>query len=413
MSSKSFYILLVFVCSACGLKADDGTEQLLADNEAIITPLTHGDIQDIVPSQGEVSPINSILVGSEISGIISAVHVDFNQPVNAGDLLAEINPEPFIARIEKIESQLISIQSDLEYIQAEILNLKRKLHRRSASEELGFSPEEIDDLKLSLASMENQKNKAESRHDELRTDKEAAEKNLQRTKIISPIDGFVLDKKIEEGQTINAGFQTPVLFNIAQSLDRVLISAEISEIDINRIREGVDVSFSTYADPEKIMTGEVLRRKLVPKPGGKLVYYTIDIVADNPEKKMYPGMSVSVNFINIDKRKVLRAPISALYFVPKPAAFNADTIPDNVREKVLSTIDENNKWAVFGALNGGEIAYLYNQNRRRIFILSDGNIISHGVQIGAQNENFVEIVKPEIDPGANVLSRSNKQSGSL
>jgi HlyD family secretion protein len=268
------------------------------------SPVEARDISRIVSSSGAIAPLITVEVGSQLSGQVLELHADFNDQVSSGDLLARIDPQTFQTRVEEAQAtlQVASAQVSVAEANLERARVDREISQRNfdRAQELvqrgTYSAAQYDAAESELAAanaalLVAQANLRNSRASEQqrRASLESAEVDLERTFIRSPIEGVVIDRQIDEGQTVAASFNAPVLFLIAQDLSRIQIEAEIDEADIGQIDEGQTVTFDVDAYPDREFAGEVTQVRLAATNEGNVVTYTVVIQADNPGQRLLPA----------------------------------------------------------------------------------------------------------------------------
>ncbi|WP_375548971.1 efflux RND transporter periplasmic adaptor subunit [Oceanicaulis alexandrii] len=299
------------------------------------SPVEARDISRIVSSSGAIAPLITVEVGSQLSGQVLELHADFNDQVTAGDLLARIDPQTFQTRVEEAQAtlQVASAQVSVADANLERARVDREISQRNfdRAQELvqrgTYSAAQYDAAESGLAAanaalLVAQANLRNSRASEQqrRASLESAEVDLERTFIRSPIEGVVIDRQIDEGQTVAASFNAPVLFLIAQDLSRIQIEAEIDEADIGQIDEGQTVTFDVDAYPDREFAGEVTQVRLAATNEGNVVTYTVVIQADNPGQRLLPGMTANVSIVTGQVEDAMSVPNAALRFAPRGAA---------------------------------------------------------------------------------------------
>ena len=293
------------------------------------------DLSRIVVSSGKIAPLVTVEVGSQLSGQIRELLVDFNDPVEAGALLARLDPQTLETRVneaaaslEVARAQVQVAQANVSRAEAELNAASRAFERAQSLRERGtFSEAQYDQaetafesaragLAVAQANLRNSSATLVQREASL----QSARVDLERTFIRSPIDGVVIDRQIDEGQTVAASFNAPVLFLIAQDLGRVQIEAQVGEADIGQIDEGQPVTFEVDAHPGVTFDGEVTQVRLAAQEAQNVVTYTVVIEADNSGQRLLPGMTANVSIVTGSAEGALAAPNSALRFSPRGAA---------------------------------------------------------------------------------------------
>ncbi len=293
-----------------------------------------GAINQSVATSGSVRPLVTVQVGSQLSGQVAELYVDFNSEVKKDQLVARIDPQTFATRVAAARADravalasLNARKADLRRVVALLEQAKNDFERfNGLDEDAGLSAQELDGFRAQYqaaianrdsakAQVENAKALVIQREASL----EQAEVDLTRTEIRSPIDGVVILRSVDVGQTVAASLSAPVLFEIAQDLSRIQIEADVNEADIGAINAGNDVSFTVDAFPGQTFTGRVETVRLAPTELQNVVTYTVIIHADNPGRILYPGMTATVEIITGQREDSLRIPNAAARFQPDNA----------------------------------------------------------------------------------------------
>lgn len=299
-----------------------------------------GDLESVVVSTGTLAALNTVVVGSQLSGQVAELHADFNDTVAAGQIIARIDPRTFEARVRQnradvtvSKANITSRKADLSRTTATLRQAERELKRRRSLEQKGhISASELDrDLTLveTSAALVVVARSAIANAEAVLEQRMAAlaqsELDLERTYIRSPVSGTVINRQIEIGQTVAASFSAPELFQIGQDLHRMKVEASIDEADIGRIREGMSCRFTVDAYPERRFVGRIQQIRKAPDLVQNVVTYKVIITADNNDLALLPGMTANVEIVLGSKSGVLRVANAALRFVPKGAR---DKIPN-------------------------------------------------------------------------------------
>lgn len=266
-----------------------------------------GDISSYVSATGTINPINAVEIGNQISGTVESVYVDFNSRVKKGDPLARIDPAPFRAKLTQTEADLKKAQLDYE-LAKRIMDADEELYKKRL-----IPKQEYDDSKAKFSS-------AAATLESARAEFDTAKSNLDSTTIRSPIDGVVISKDINVGQTIALGHQSPAPFLIAEDLANMQLDAYVSEADIGKIKEGQEGSFTVDAYPNETFKGRVSQIRNSPITTQNVVTYDVVLSVDNHELKLKPGMTADVKILVAHREDVLRVPRAALRFIPPPSA---------------------------------------------------------------------------------------------
>lgn len=261
------------------------------------------DIHNSVTATGTVEPVTLVEVGTQVSGIIDRLYADYNDHVKAGQLIAEMDKVTLESELEQAEAQLASSKTEYEYREKEYMRT-RKLYEKDL-----VSDAEYDEA---LYMYETAKNAYELNEASI----VGVRRNLGYATITSPIDGVVISRAVEEGQTVAAGFETPTLFTIANDLRDMEVVADVDEADIGCVAEGQRVEFTVDAYPDDIFTGRVRQVRLEATTESSVVTYEVVISAANPELKLKPGLTANVTIYTLDRQNVCAVPSKALRFVP-------------------------------------------------------------------------------------------------
>jgi HlyD family secretion protein len=280
--------------------------------------ITRGVIQSTCTATGTVNPLTTVLVGTQVSGRIKELYADYNSPVKKGQLIAEIDPATFEAQLEQARANLLSAKASQEKAEATLLDATRDLNRRKQlfkNSIIGKS--ELDTAQTNYEVAKSQVSVAKAQVVQAEAAFEFAETNLRYTKIFSPVDGVVISRNVDMGQTVAASFQTPTLFTIAQDLRKMQINTNVDEADIGKIEVGQVAEFTVDAYPEITFKGKIVQIRNAPIVVQNVVTYDVVITADNPELKLKPGMTANVSIIVSTRKDVLRIPNAALRFKPE------------------------------------------------------------------------------------------------
>ena len=269
-----------------------------AKQEFITMNISRGDLRQVVTATGEIMPVNTVNVGSQVSGTIDNLYVDFNSKVKKGDVLLTIEPSVLQATVDESKASLDSAVSQLNFAKSEY-NRNKMLYGE------GFiSRAEMEQSQTQYEQAQQSVKRAQSTYDRAVT-------NLGYATIVSPVDGTVISRKVDVGQTVAASFQTPDLFEIAEDLTKMQIETAVSEADIGVIKDGQAVTFTVDAYPTETFDGVVRQIRLSPTTTSNVVVYTVVIDVDNTDLRLMPGMTAFVTVIISEKENVWRAANSA------------------------------------------------------------------------------------------------------
>ncbi len=320
-------LLLLAVAGAAYWRAHKSHGAAGAYRTAVVD---RGEIRVAISATGTLSAISTVQVGSQISGQVTAVLADFNDHVSKGEVLARIDPSTYQAQIAQGAAAVNSARASLTGAQATLHNAQLDYTRKAslAQQEL-VARSDADLARAARDQAGAQVNAAQAQIAQQQATAQTAQLNLQRTVIRSPVDGVVLTRTIEPGQTVAASLQAPVLFTIAEDLSKMEIVLAIDEADIGQVKPGQAVSFSVDAFPDKQYRGQVQQVRLSATNTNNVITYPVVVAVDNSDKTLLPGMTANAEIEVSRKSGVLRIPNSALRFKPaeEPTASATDTPP--------------------------------------------------------------------------------------
>jgi HlyD family secretion protein len=301
---KSVFIIAGFVVAAAMTTIIIiKSRSVLQHTEYKTTSVHRGSIEVVISSTGSLNPVSTIQVGTQVSGTIVKVNADFNDVVTKGQIVAEIDKEPLLNKLNQVKALYLRNEALFKQAQTKY-NRMVPLHEKQLVSDDEFTDVETD-FYAQKAALEG-----------ARVDVETARNNLTYAIIKSPVNGTVISRSVEVGQTVAANFSAPTLFIIAEDLQKMQILADVDESDIGRIKVDQDVSFSVSAYPERKFTGKVSQIRLQPQSSQSVVTYTVVIKASNVDGVLLPGMTASVDFITEKADSVLLVPSAALRFKP-------------------------------------------------------------------------------------------------
>lgn len=323
MKKRTIYIasaMAVLAVGFFGLRSFKSTNETFAFETARIEK---GTISSTVTATGKLEAITTVELGTQVSGVIDKIFVDFNSEVKKGQLLAKIDETPLLAQLEQSKANVDQAEAEVKYQQANFDRYKvlaeKKLIAQSDYDLVVYN------LNKAIAS----RNNARSVYDKNKI-------NLAYASIYSPIDGIILDRAVDEGQTVAASFNTPTLFTIANDLTQMRVEANVDEADIGQVSLNQRVEFTVDAYPDMKFQGAVTEIRMQPVTTSNVVTYTVIIQAPNPDKKLMPGMTASTTIYVNEKSDILVVPGKALRFSPDEQAFASylKTLPADTAKKM-------------------------------------------------------------------------------
>lgn len=352
-----------------------------------------GVVERSVTASGAVKALVTVDVGSQVSGPITEMKADFNSAVKQGDLLAVIDRAPFEAKVQAASANLAIAKAEvarreaaMAKIQKHLGLLDRNVGRYSAlASAAGVSRQQLDQAQTESGATRHELGAAQADLESARAtvalrqaERDQAEINLARTLIKSPINGVVIDRRMQRGQTVTADFQTPVLFQIAQDLSQIQILAQVDEADIGAVHVSDKVTFSVETFPDETFSGVVEQIRLAATKTSGVVTYTVVVRAQNPDMRLFPDMTATVRIVTARRENVLSTPNEALRFRPAPAVANA-AAP--------------------------------REGQTRLWVLDSGNSMKpRSVRLGVKGDAATEILDGDLQPGDAVILRARGAS---
>ena len=323
------------------------------------------NISTSITATGTIEPVTKVEVGTQVSGIIDKIYVDYNSVVKKGQVIAELDKTNLVSELNSAQSNLANAQSNLTYQKANYSRYKN-LYEKGL-----IAANDFENARLSYEQAQQQVKIQQQSVEKART-------NLGYATITSPIDGVILSKEVEEGQTVASAMTTPTLFNIAQDLTDMRVIADIDEADIGGVVEGQRVTFTVDAFPDDVFNGSVTQVRQEATTESNVVTYEVVISAPNDDLKLKPGLTANVTIYTLEKNNVLTVPAKALRFTPNDAIMTDGESIEDVKAK-------NKVWT------------------------HEGNVFkAHAVEIGTTNGTLTEIVSG-IKEGTEVLTDFNIQ----
>lgn len=335
------------------------------------------DIVNSVTATGTIEPVTSVDVGTQVSGVISKLYVDYNSVVKAGEVIAELDRTNLMSELSSAQASLKSAQSELDY-------QKTNYERYKALYDKGLiSANDFEQARLSYV-------QAQQKTQQQKESVKKAQTNLGYATITSPIDGVVLSKEVEEGQTVASSFSTPTLFKIARDLTDMRVIADVDEADIGDVKEGQRVTFTVDAFPDDTFEGQVTQVRQEAATESNVVTYEVVISAPNDDLKLKPGLTANVVILTMEAKDVLAVPSKALRFTPREAMLNSDeTITDtDAKEKVWVKEGSNLKAvAVETGMTNGTLTQIIKGLKPGTHVLTEVNAMQVEAEGEQQNSN--------------------------
>lgn len=362
---KTIIILVVLAALIVGVaKLLKPSDKLSVRNFEFVK-VERGDVTEEVTATGTLQPINTVSVGTQVSGIIEKVYADYNDEVKQGQLLAELDKFLLNESLTDAKAAL-----DLAQSKRKVAQMNYKRYKDLYAQKL-IAKAEMEDSEIELATADANLESAQANYNK-------AQRNMDYTKITSPVDGTIISKEVEQGQTVAASFSTPTLFQIAEDLRLMQIEASVSEADIGKIKYGMKASFTVDAYPTETFFGNVKQIRLSPTTEQNVVMYTVIIEVPNNDKKLLPGMTAFVTVTTDEKKDVVRIQNTTIQFKPNAV----------LRQKMDGVRPTN--------LKGNEaVVYTFDEKT--------GLIKPHVIELGLTDVVYAEVVNG-IDEGTSVIA---------
>jgi len=340
--------------------------------------IDRGDIKKFVVATGTINPVRTVIIGSQVSGLITELYADFNSQVKKGQVVAQIDPVPFEHKVKREEANLATAVATLNKEKVTYRNNKKKYERAKKlfAKEI-ISVDEFDDAKTNFETSSADVKLAEAKVRQAKAALEIARTDLEHTVIVSPLNGIVISREVDVGQTVAASFQTPTLFTIAKDLTDMQINTNVNEADIGMVGVGQYAKFTVDAFPDDVFEGTVSKIHLSSVIFQNVVTYDTIIRVDNPSLKLKPGMTANTSILVAEAKDTLRVPNSALRYIP-------------------SKISKKGK----PAHNGKEPA---DKDVSYIWLLENGELKKVPVKLGITDYDNTEIIEGDVEEGQEVV----------
>jgi HlyD family secretion protein len=345
--------------------------------------VSRGDIVSAIAATGTVEAVTTVEVGSQVTGTIQSLNADFNSIVRKGQVLARLDPSIVQSTVEQARANLERAEADLERLNVARLDAERKLARAQDLSARQLIPRtEAEDAAIASQSAAAQVRSAEASVIQARASLRQAEVNLEKTVITSPIDGIVVARSVDVGQTVSASVSAPTLYVIAADMRSMQLKANVDEADVGRIAAGQSVTFTVDAYPNDTFRGVVEQLRLNPEIASNVVTYTAIVSAPNPELKLKPGMTANLTIEVARRSDVLRVPVAALRFRP-----TAD---------IMRALDGS---------NGSALGAAQFPAGRTVWQMVEGTLKPIAVSPGATDGALTEIGEGQVEEGAPIVTR--------
>jgi HlyD family secretion protein len=357
------------------------------DPEYVTAPVERGSIVAAVKATGAVNPVTSVQVGTYVSGPILEIYADFNSKVAKGERIAKIDPRTFSMKVDMAAANLADAEARVARAQADLdLKHAQLIRQQSLAQSRVASLNDLDVARSAAEQAEADLKLARATVAQAAAALSEARINLGYTEIVSPVDGIVVSRNVDVGQTVAASFQTPTLFVIAEDLTKMQVNAQVSEADIGMVREGQIATFTVDAYPGRAFPASVKQVRNSPLTVQSVVTYDVVLNVDNREGLLKPGMTASVDIVTARAEDVLKVPTAALRFKPPTPDDEADDASGTARAYPSG---------------GGEAT----KPRPTVYRLVHGEPVAAAVTTGLADETTTEVKSADLEPGERVILR--------
>jgi HlyD family secretion protein len=373
----------------------------------VTAPAERGDLRETVTATGTLSPLDSVEVGAEVTGRVTRVLVDINDVVKKDQLLVELDTEQLAARVDESQAQLRSAQASQVSSGATVKEAEAKAVRAREMHQRGLiSDQDLESAEATLARAKASVSTSAAQTTVAMASLQSAKTSLGKATIRAPIDGIVLARTVEVGQTVTAGFQTPVLFTLARGLEKMQLEIDVDEADVGRVGEGQAATFVVDAYPKRVFRSTLIRLGNLPKAGTTVVTYQATLTVENPERLLKPGMTATATIVTSEERDVLSVPNAALRFEPPAAPGSAKPAPGlpipglgagpNMRGMGMGRSPRPQG----SAQSGGSFE---RARRQHVYLLKNGALARIAVEVGATDGRRTAVKGDGIGPGTPVV----------
>jgi HlyD family secretion protein len=380
----------------------------------ITTPAQRGNITQVVSSTGTLQAVITVQVGSQVSGTIDKLYADFNTKVKAGQIVAQLNQDKFKAAVDQAKANLLAAQSNLAKAKVTVEDTKRTLERnKELMKRQLIAQSDLDAVQTAHDAAVAQVNVNQAQVAQAQAGLNQAMVDLNNTVIRSPVDGIVISRNVDVGQTVAASLSAPTLFTIANDLSKMEVHTSVDEADVGNVREGQDVTFTVDAYPSRRFRAKVFQVRNAPTIAQNVVTYDAVVRIDNKELLLKPGMTANVEFLVSRKEDVIRIPNVALRFKPPTEKQDA--------QELLRQASRTSRGASGGTRRrpGGRSGSGDARDGRwvRIYLLKDLAPQSVEVRLGITDGSQTEVLEGKVEEGTEVIigmsdsAKTNNQSG--
>jgi len=372
-------------------------------------PVEQGRIVAKVTATGTLSALVTVQVGSQVSGRVQQLFVDYNSPVKKGQLIAKIDPQLFDAAVEQARANHVAAQGNLTKAKAQAVDAARQYQRaRALGERQLVAQADVDTAQTNADVADAQIEAAKGSVAQAQASLHQAEVNLAYTNIISPTNGVVISRSVDVGQTVAASLQAPILFLIAEDLSKMQVDTSVAEADIGKLKAGLTAAFTVDAYTGERFTGTIRQIRNAPQMVQNVVTYDAVLDVENPELKLRPGMTANVTFVYAERDEVLRVPNTALRFRPPPELLA------QIRQERGNHLRERHTGTTDGRRNDGAQPVSASQppsesddaTRRTVWVLRGDTPKMVRIRTGLSDGTVTEVVEGDLHPGDRIITEA-------
>lgn len=422
--NKKLFIGIVVLVVAAGIvfgftyfnrNNSDGLQYELA-------AIDKGTVTALVDTTGTLNPVTIVDIGSQVSGKIEKINVDFNSQVKAGQVLAQLEQLNFQTKVQQNEANYSSSVAALEKSRVSLENSKKKYDRAKVlfEKEL-LSYEEFEAAETQYFSAKADLQSSEARLEQAKAQLDTSKVDLTYTIIKSPIDGVVINRAVNVGQTVAASLQAPVLFQVANDLTKMQVECSVDEADIGRVKEGQTARFTVDAFPDDRFSGVVKQVRYSPEVIQNVVTYTTIVDVDNPEMKLRPGMTATISIVVGEAKNAIRVPNSALRFQPPPEVLQA--MFEEMRREMQAKRAESGRADSQQEKRRPQGSFQMGQgfgrtgsrarDRARVWTLDETEKLKMvSIRIGVTDNTYTEVTGGDLQEGMEVITGENTRTAS-
>jgi HlyD family secretion protein len=378
----------------------------------LTVPVSKANVRQVVSSTGTLQAVTTVLVGSQVSGTIAKLNADFNTKVTKGQVVAELDPAKFAARVDETRANLLSAQATLTKSKVSVEDAERTLKRTQELKQRELvSQSELDAAQTSYDAARSQMNVSQAQVGQAQASLNQASIDLGYTVIRSPVDGMVISRNVDVGQTVAASLSAPTLFTVANDLTRMEVHTNVDEADVGNIREGQDVSFTVDAHPNRRFRGKVLQVRNAPQVIQNVVTYDAVVRINNKELLLKPGMTANVQFLVSEKEDILTIPNMALRFKPPEDKNETQDLLRQEQGRAAPRVGQRRTSRGGGSGAGADAVEGRRVRQVKVYVMKDGKAQPLDVQVGITDGSKTELISGGLNENDPVIIGMSSGAG--